>query len=196
MTNGEKIQTILDVDRDCTEVHGENGTMAFTVTQDWWNAKYIEPLTKVNQDLTKVNQDLTKNKSENPISSDIRLNQDKNELNRVKNELESTTKNDLAVDCVSRNDVERIIERDYGSCWNENDYYDRLLADLEELPSVTSQEPILDKIRAEIIERKHLYQLNEVSIDHSGATGEQALKWVLETIDKLLSEQAESKDKE
>ena len=51
---------------------------------------------------------------------------------------------------------------------------------------------IINKLRAEIIERKHLYQLNEVSTDHSGATGEQALKWVLETIDKLLSEQAES----
>lgn len=46
MTNGEKIQTILDVDRDCTEVHGENGTMTFTVTQDFWNAEYKEPTTK------------------------------------------------------------------------------------------------------------------------------------------------------
>ena len=43
MTNGEKIQTILDVDRDCTKVHGENGTMTFTVTQDFWNAEYKEP---------------------------------------------------------------------------------------------------------------------------------------------------------
>lgn len=43
MTNGEKIQTILDVDRDCTEVHGDNGTMTFTVTSDFWNAEYKEP---------------------------------------------------------------------------------------------------------------------------------------------------------
>lgn len=43
MTNGEKIQTILDVDRDCTEVHGDNGTMTFTVTLDFWNAEYKEP---------------------------------------------------------------------------------------------------------------------------------------------------------
>lgn len=42
MTNGEKIQTILNIDRDCTEVHGENGTMTFTVTQDFWNAEYKE----------------------------------------------------------------------------------------------------------------------------------------------------------
>ena len=45
MTNGEKIQTILDVDRDCTEVYGENGTMTFTVTQDFWNADYKEQKT-------------------------------------------------------------------------------------------------------------------------------------------------------
>ncbi len=43
MTNGEKIQTILNVDRDCTEVHGENGSMIFTVTQDWWEAECKEP---------------------------------------------------------------------------------------------------------------------------------------------------------
>lgn len=43
MTNGEKIQTILDVDRDCTEVYGENGTMTFAVTQDFWNSEYKEP---------------------------------------------------------------------------------------------------------------------------------------------------------
>lgn len=42
MTNGEKIQTILDVDRDCTEVHGDNGTITFTVTSDFWNAEYKE----------------------------------------------------------------------------------------------------------------------------------------------------------
>lgn len=46
MTNGEKIQTILNVDRDCTEVHGENGTMTFTVTQEFWNAEYKEPIAK------------------------------------------------------------------------------------------------------------------------------------------------------
>lgn len=53
MTNGEKIQTILDVDRDCTEVHGENGTMTFTVTQDFWNAKYKEPTTEYEQKINK-----------------------------------------------------------------------------------------------------------------------------------------------
>lgn len=61
MTNGEKIQTILDIDKDCTEVYGKNGMMTFSVPQDWWNAEYKEPV--------------------------IRDNGVKNELNRVKNEL-------------------------------------------------------------------------------------------------------------
>ena len=57
MTNGEKIQTILDVDRDCTEVHGENGTMTFTVTQDFWNAEYKEPITKNNLGVDAVSRE-------------------------------------------------------------------------------------------------------------------------------------------
>ena len=46
MTNGEKIQTILDVDTYCTEVHGENGIMTFSVSQDWWNTEYKESSSK------------------------------------------------------------------------------------------------------------------------------------------------------
>lgn len=42
MTNGEKIQTILDIDKDCINVHGENGKMTFTVTQDFWNSECKE----------------------------------------------------------------------------------------------------------------------------------------------------------
>ena len=86
MTNGERIQTILDVDRDCTEVHGENGTMTFTVTQDFWNAEYKEP----------------------------------------------TTKNDLGVDCISRDDVRDVMQELWGT---SGELMDRLMA----LPSVTPQ---------------------------------------------------------
>lgn len=50
MTNGEKIQSILNVDGDCTEVHGNNGTMTFTVTSDFWDSEYEEPTFK--NDLT------------------------------------------------------------------------------------------------------------------------------------------------
>ena len=61
MTNGEKIQTILDIDRDCTEVHGENGTMTFTVTQDFWNAEYTEPTTKNDLVVDCISRDVVKN---------------------------------------------------------------------------------------------------------------------------------------
>lgn len=37
-TKGDLINSILDVDKDCTDVHGENGTMTFTVTQEWWDS--------------------------------------------------------------------------------------------------------------------------------------------------------------
>lgn len=46
MINGEKIEEILDIDRDYVEVHGENGTITFTVTQEWWNAEYQDPTPK------------------------------------------------------------------------------------------------------------------------------------------------------
>lgn len=40
MTNGDVIESILDIDKDCVEVYGKDGKMSFTVTQDWWNAPY------------------------------------------------------------------------------------------------------------------------------------------------------------
>ena len=92
MTNGEKIQTILDIDKDCTEVYGENGTMTFTVTQDFWNAEYKEP----------------------------------------------TTKNDLGVDYVSRQEVDRLA-RIYLK--EPTDNHVAFYEDFLYLPSVTPQEP-------------------------------------------------------
>ena len=55
---------------------------------------------------------------------------------------EPTTKNDLGVDCISRKSVITIIQNHW---WNCRDI-DKLV---NELPSVTPQEPILDKIRAD-----------------------------------------------
>ena len=40
MTNGEVFDSIIDVDNDCEEVHGENGLMWFAFSQDWWNSPY------------------------------------------------------------------------------------------------------------------------------------------------------------
>ena len=96
MTNGERIQTILDVDRDCTEVHGENGTMTFTVTQDFWNAEYKEP----------------------------------------------TTKNDLGVDCISRDEVCRYVAEFVNhefSTREEEELIDNIITGIECMPSVTPQ---------------------------------------------------------
>ena len=67
-------------------------------------------------------------------------------------EQESTTKNDLGVDCVARQDIERYIEgfiNEY-TPKEELEFINLELDGLKHLPSVTPQEPILDKIRAEI----------------------------------------------
>lgn len=67
-------------------------------------------------------------------NSDIRLNGDKNELNRVKNELEPTTKNDL--------EVEKIVDV-LGSYTDLDIPYKHKIAEdiLNNLPPVTPQEP-------------------------------------------------------
>ena len=119
--------------------------------------------------------------------NDIRDNRVKNELNRVKDELEPTTKNcescryyglhhevcnycykcslwtekelttknDLGDDCVRRKAVLNTLER-MDKVLDEDrtvDSYKELLKECYKvLPSVTPQEPILDKIRAEIAE--------------------------------------------
>jgi len=92
MTNGEKIQTILNIDQDCTEVYGKNGMMTFSVTQDWWEAEYKEP----------------------------------------------TTKNNLAVDCISRQAVIDLIQKSNADLqyYNENE---QVCIDIMALPSVTPQ---------------------------------------------------------
>lgn len=221
MTNGEKIQTILDVDRDCTEVHGKNGIMTFSVSQDWWNAEYKEPSSsgkpnksieekcpcyycehfeikglshcKIHEDAYgdsrcndyhKINQ--KPNKSEIPTGStakddlalihtwgldeEIRcimctnhmksnrgcdgscvVNKDMYNavMDAIEKRIQSTTKNDLGVDLISRADVNRIIceyrddaaetgsERDLERAYGAN----AIGALISELPSVTPQKP-------------------------------------------------------
>lgn len=85
--------------------------------------------------------------------NDIRYNRVKNELNRVKDELEPTTKNDLGDDCVRRKAVLNTLER-MDKVLDEDrtvDSYKELLKECYKvLPSVAPQESILDKIRAEI----------------------------------------------
>ncbi len=54
MTHGEKIQTILDIDKDCTEVSSKNGMITFSVPQEWWYAEYQEPKQNMFDYLTAV----------------------------------------------------------------------------------------------------------------------------------------------
>ena len=76
--------------------------------------------------------------------NDIRDNRVKNELNRVKDELEPTTKNDLGDDCVRRKAVLNTLER-MDKVLDEDrtvDSYKELLKECYKvLPSVTPQEP-------------------------------------------------------
>jgi len=73
-------------------------------------------------------------------------------------EQEPTTKNDLGVDCISRAEVNQVIEDYMDEQYNVLSDRTRerafgakvVMARINELPSVTPQEPILDKIRAEI----------------------------------------------
>ena len=158
MTNGEKIQTILDIDRDCTEVHSDNGTITFTVTSDFWNAEYKESDSLIEEKCPcyycehfeikgwshcKIHED---------AYGDSRCN-DYHKVNQGSNKSEiptgSIVKNDVAVDCIPRADVNRIIceyrddaaetgterglERAYGA--------NAIGALISELPSVTPQKP-------------------------------------------------------
>ena len=115
MTNGEKIKAMFSsvivgfiTESQVGIYFVKNQHSATVFSLDWWNAEYIEPV--------------------------IRDNGVKDELNRVKNELESTTKNDLAVDCVSRKEVEKLVYRFLIKATDENiAFYEHFL----DLPSVT-----------------------------------------------------------
>lgn len=119
MTNGERFKQIFSITQvDEGELYAfawlpNHDAAEFSI--DWWNAEYNEP------------------------NSDIRFNRVKNELNRVKDELDPTTKHDLAVDCVSREKVWYMITN--GKYPNEDyeQFIDRLVNELSELPSVTPQ---------------------------------------------------------
>lgn len=171
MTNGEKIQTILDVDRDCTGVHGENGTMTFTVTQDFWNAEYKEPRKALEQEPTTKN-DLAHNlcSSCTNIGCEFQSGIVRTECafympphvepdncgNYVVQKL--TAKNDLGVDAISRQSVldkiQRLIDAEQNNIDEHGDYmnyarervnaYEAIQFFVENdclCPSVTPQEP-------------------------------------------------------
>lgn len=163
--------------------------------------------------------------------NDIRDNRVKNELNRVKDELEPTTKNcescryyglhhevcnycykcslwtekelttknDLGVDCISRQAVRDTIFAECSGTKLDIDFAKVLLLQraIKALPSVTPQEPILDKIRAEIAEYGSIMVAYAITKNTKTDKGieklvrdvlKQAKKQVLAMIDKYKAE--------
>lgn len=41
-TNGEVLNIILDIDKNCVDIHGKDGTIVFKVTDRWMNTSYKE----------------------------------------------------------------------------------------------------------------------------------------------------------
>ena len=111
-------------------------------------------------------------------------------------EQEPTTKNDLGVDCISR---QAVIDMTGLSEWfDSSDSYNEFVFELNTLPSVTPQEPVLDKIRAEIEQSKRWrgYSGNPVIDQHDIGLDryfDRGLDKALAIIDKY---KAESEDKE
>ena len=102
-------------------------------------------------------------------------------------EQEPTTKNNLGVDCVSRKEVFETID----DCNSDGlkgifcsyDDGERFKEYIKNLPSVTPQEPILDKIRAEIKGMTPTYHNSDWSITDLVPISE-----VLKRIDKYKAE--------
>ena len=122
-------------------------------SKNWLDYEYKEPLTK-------VNQDLTKNKSEIPTGS--------------------TTKNNLGVDTVSRQAINGYIDYILSHGMGKKKSFDYIKKFVANLPSATPQEPILDKIRAEI---DKIYEREGNSFDCLNALDE-----LKEFIDKYKAE--------
>lgn len=111
-------------------------------------------------------------------------------------EQEPTTKNDLGVDLISRVDLYNRIKGidHYEDCeGSEHDGslitynlcdWDEVLREIEDASSVTPQEPIIDKIRAEIEEHAKINQ--NLNTDRA-----RALCWCLDVIDKYKAERSE-----
>lgn len=98
MTNGEKIQTILDIDKDCTEVYGKNGMMTFSVPQDWWNAEYKEPVIRDNG----VKDELNRVKDELGVASGLEKN---SKLEKIRDQLKSKLRGvEIALEVLVEND--------------------------------------------------------------------------------------------
>ena len=147
MTNGEKIQQDFECkvcepiieDNIIHVIFADKLHSAIGFDWDWWNAEYKEPTTKNNLDTINGLDDfiefgkkafgveLTIKKSDNPDTYA---------------KLFGTTKNDLGVDCIARQDVERFIEgfiNEY-TPKEELEFINLELDGLKHIPSTTPQQ--------------------------------------------------------
>lgn len=172
MTNGEKIIAILKPRKDqiriydnWVEIEIQKLGINFSCDLDWWNIECNEPSNK---------SIIYKAKESKEIQKDL------DELRKLN---EPTTKNDLGVDCVRRKAVLNTLER-MDKVLDEDrtvDSYKELLKECYKvLPSVTPQEPIIDKIRAEI---EHTSETIDGFLMHDGTK-----RTVLQIIDKYREE--------
>ncbi len=102
-------------------------------------------------------------------------------------EQEATTKNDLGVDCISRADAIRVAS---GYCHPSN-----VAKELAKLPSVTPQEPVLDKIKGQIEDYLHGVEITlEVLVENDPLRPKmEGAKYTLEECLELINK-AETED--
>lgn len=79
----------------------------------------------------------------------------KADMVEAEEEQEPTTKNDLGVDAVSRQAVIDLMMQKWGENFSGDDAMQESMDAIRVMPSVTPQEPILDKVRAEIEQARY-----------------------------------------
>ena len=165
MTNGEKLKEVfpnmrIDVFVSYVQAVGENYEFNNLYPLKWWNAEYKEPTTK--NDLALIHtwgldEGIRCAMCTNSIKSDrgcdggcvVNNAMYKEVMDVIENHIvdtdkmvEPTTKNDLGVDCISREAVDRIINKWLShSDYELKDHIYSMTEKIHNLPSVTPQEP-------------------------------------------------------
>lgn len=144
MTNGEKIEEIFPNVEISPNPYSPSvdicigGIMMMRIDRNWWNAEYKEPTTKNN----------IRDCKSCVYSKDGKCaGTEECHLCMWENQYTPTTKNDLGVDCISREQVRKaIIDHQYSNDFCEEHNIDHsintsmALIALSDLPSVTLQE--------------------------------------------------------
>ena len=137
---------------------------------EWSRHIYSEGVKK------QISLDMAIKALEQEPNSDIRFNGIKDELNRVKDELEPTADNDLVVDCVSRQAVIEITA-ETGALETQ--------ARVKALPSVTPQEPRKDEV---ILTKEEYGELVSSEFDNGYAKGYREALEQEPILDKIRAE--------